>query len=341
MRATKVICGFVGLTKGSGVVSQAVCGLAANEPITAADYTSGLQRRRVTVPFTRPVAPSERRELITVSRDGVSGEFAEYLSGLVNWVLAMPDSEMIRYLVDTENQVDSLAETAHENLVATNPLADWLDSRCVWAPGHRTKIGSAVKQRRTERDGDDASRSWDEYIMQDEWLYPNYRLFCERNGTKPISIRRFGDLLIDLCQAQLKRDDVERGRDRGGAYIEGIALRKDFPQNPRPITGRSSESKPAKQASELVLEPANTTEEPSRPRDDEFPELAPIDRASAERLMGLLKSAKSHAELKPFWYLPGGAEFNDAVRRAVLDRVESSPDRDTILQNIYGETTAA
>lgn len=306
---------------GASFVSTAVCGLVANEPIASADYTSGLQRRRLTVPFTRPVAPSERRSLINITRDGVSGEFAELLPGLVNWVLAMPDSEMVAYLVDTENTVPSLAETAHENLIATNPLAEWLDTNCVWAPGHRTRIGNAVKQRRSENAGDGSTRSWDEYMMVGEWLYPNYRQYCDRVGSRPISIRRFGDLLIDLCQAQLKQDGVDKGRDREGAYIEGIALRAgEFENHPCPIT------------------------EPQQPQteanSEDFPQLEPNDRASAEKLMGLLKSARSHAEVQQFWYGTAGLQWNDAVRRAVLDRVEAEPNRGTILHHIYGDSVA-
>jgi hypothetical protein len=69
-----------------------------------------------------------------------------------------------------------------------------------------------------------------------EFLYNAYKNYSENQGQKPISQKRFGNLLIDLCQVQLGWSDVQKGRDRRGRYIIGLALRPDGDFSPFPIT---------------------------------------------------------------------------------------------------------
>jgi len=60
--------------------------LASNEPVQSSDYTSGLERRRLTVPFIHQVKANERRDL--------DAEFKPYLPALLQWVLAIPDDQV-------------------------------------------------------------------------------------------------------------------------------------------------------------------------------------------------------------------------------------------------------
>ena len=63
--------------------------ITANEPIQTTDPTSGLARRRLTIPFDQPFTGSsaEQRTLIDMDDRGHPfGEFAALLPGLVNWV---------------------------------------------------------------------------------------------------------------------------------------------------------------------------------------------------------------------------------------------------------------
>ena len=58
--------------------------ITANEAIQSTDYTTGLSRRRLTIPFDRPFegGPSEQ-ELIKFNRQGEPGGiFADMLPGL-------------------------------------------------------------------------------------------------------------------------------------------------------------------------------------------------------------------------------------------------------------------
>jgi P4 family phage/plasmid primase-like protien len=213
--------------------------LAANEAIVSSDYTSGLERRRLTVPFTKSVEPSQRRDLLSINDEGVCGEFAQYLPGLLNWVLALPDADVCDLVVNTAVSVPTLNADRLETLLASNPLAEWFDSKCVYLDGARQPIGNATKVRQTVRDGESSSTSWDEYQKTDVWMYASYRQYCDRSNIKPIALRRFGTLLADLFGNQLKRSDVVyHQRSRDGAYFEGIALRhKSHADIPNPITG--------------------------------------------------------------------------------------------------------
>ena len=197
--------------------------LVANEPIAATDYTGGLSRRRGTIPFTRKVAAKDRRDLLTVGVSGISGEFAEYLPGLLNWVLSMPDSDMKRLIMQTSESVPSLSKWKNEILLETNPLAEWINECCVLTPDLRTHIGLADEQRVTEGEqGNSTSRKY--YKNEDLWLYPNYRAYCDRVGRAGISVQRFARLAVDLLVNQLDLQ-VTKNRDRDGSYLKGISLR--------------------------------------------------------------------------------------------------------------------
>ncbi|ACB54126.1 hypothetical protein cce_4778 [Crocosphaera subtropica ATCC 51142] len=64
--------------------------IAGNEHIKTSDYTSGLQRRRITVGMRRKISEENQRNLIKHDNQGnISGEFVPYIPGFLNWVLEM------------------------------------------------------------------------------------------------------------------------------------------------------------------------------------------------------------------------------------------------------------
>jgi putative DNA primase/helicase len=192
--------------------------IAANEPIASKDYTSGLFRRRITVNFNRLVKPEERRDL--------DSEFAEELPGLVNYLLEIDDATMVAMLRDTATAAPTLASTTRGNLLATNPLAQWLDECCVHHPGAETPIGTAIKV-----DG--------KLQSADYWLYPNYIQFCEATGIKPLALNRFVGLLVEVCQAQLGLD-VARTRNRYGKFLTNLRCRIDGEETLSPLDKKYS-----------------------------------------------------------------------------------------------------
>lgn len=205
---------------GEGFIPMAMVILAANEMIQTADYTSGLERRRVTVGMNKKVEAMCQRNLIEHTNKGeIKGEFAPYISGLFNWVMSM-DSDDATALVKNHVLFSSkLAKMKAETLIETNPLAAWLNERVVVRPHQTERVGKRDENR----------------------LYGNYVSFCEEQGYKPVQSNRFSRLLFDLAQNQLNLE-VEKKRDRMGAYFVGLKLREEFDEDELIITGCDDDS---------------------------------------------------------------------------------------------------
>ncbi len=174
---------------------------------------------------------TEQKNLISCGRGEIRGEFAEFIPGLLNWVLEMDEFEANEIMKQYIQRVPSLAEMKAQTLVETNPIADWLDYNIVYSEGCRTNIGVA------QRDKDPGSDNW--YLNTEKWLYPNYTEYCHNTGSRPIGLRRFVNLLSDLCLNQLGCQ-VEKGRDRSGSYFLGLKIRgKGDEDAPLFVTGLS------------------------------------------------------------------------------------------------------
>ena len=217
---------------GQSFTSSAMVLIAANEAIQTTDYTSGLERRKLTIPFMNQVAPGQRRDLLTINHAGISGEFVECLPGLLNWVLDLSDAEMKGLILNTAINVPSLTKWKAEGLLESNPIAEWLDIHIVICPGSKTYVGVAEQQSHTSGD---ITRKF--YRNQQTWLYASYRQNCAVQGNHPVSMKRFVALLEDLLRSQLKLS-IGRGRDVQGSYFAGLAIRSaEDTRSPRPITG--------------------------------------------------------------------------------------------------------
>jgi P4 family phage/plasmid primase-like protien len=200
-----------GIQQTKGFIYPGLVLVAANEPIQSNDYTSGLRRRRLTVPFLNQIPPHLRRDL--------EAEFEPCLAGVLEWVLAMPEADMVRLVVDTEQSVSAIAAFSKEFLLDTNPLADWLDNCCIRDPKAKTYVGIRDKS-------------------AEHYLYANYCRWMDGTGSKSLSLRRFSDCLVDLCKNQLGIKGISKSRDNQGAYINGIDIRHNSHQNePRFVTG--------------------------------------------------------------------------------------------------------
>ena len=195
--------------------AEAMVIVAANEPIQSSDYTSGLERRRLTVPFRH--RPNASKRLLEFARGDPEGLFAPYLAGVMNWVLAMPEAEMTRLLVRTREMVLSMQQSWAQTLLDTNPLAEWANTWLIHEPKAHTNVGVVKKS--------DFSHG---YEHEDVWLYPNYYAYTEATGHKPVSLRRFSGLLEDLCQYQLRLEGVARGKNVQGAHFTGLRLRQNY-----------------------------------------------------------------------------------------------------------------
>jgi putative DNA primase/helicase len=220
-----------------GMIVKAFVLITANEASTASsDYTSGLGRRKLTIPFMNKVAPNKRRDLLSISTTGISGEFAPYLAGLLNWVLAMPETEMKRFLLQSPEACPSLQKWIAESILENNPIASWLDAQCIVSKIARTQIGIA-EEISISISADGATQTKRIFKNSDNWLYANYAQFCRDTGIQRISVKRFSNLLLDLLHNQL-HIEATKGRDRiNGTFIDGIRLRLPSDGDNYPITG--------------------------------------------------------------------------------------------------------
>jgi len=187
------------------------------------DPTSGLARRRLTIPFDRPFTGSsaEQRTLIDMDDKGNPlGDFAPLLPGLVNWVLDMSEADMREYLMETNKKVDFFAKHHREQILKSNQIMDWMEHCLVFDPGASAPIGLAKSA---------PSGSSHIYMAHDKWLYASYCEFSRASNSNILGRSRFETLLMDVCVHQLALN-IYKMKDRRGMRVINIACRTGDPK---------------------------------------------------------------------------------------------------------------
>jgi len=182
--------------------------ITANEAIQSTDYTSGLARRRLTIPFDRPFTggQAEQKELIKFDNKGnPQGEFAPLLPGLVNWLLDMPESDMRSYLMETAQHVDFFQKYEKEQSLRSNPVLDWMSQHVVYDPGAKSVVGTCKS----------AQGSNNFYQNWQQWLYASYAEFCRSCNVGFVGRGRFEVLFFDICKHQLKLNVFSKKTNKG------------------------------------------------------------------------------------------------------------------------------
>ena len=192
--------------------------ITANEAIQSTDYTSGLARRRLTIPFDRPFTggPNEQKELIKFNSKGEpQGVFSPLLPGLVNWLLDMSEEEEMReYLMETSKKVKFFQKYERTQTLRSNPLLDWLDHKVIYDPGVSSAVGFTKNSQNPNHF----------YDKSDTWLYASYAEFCRQCNVGIMSRNRFEPLFIDICKHQLKIN-AYAVRNTAGMRIVNLAVR--------------------------------------------------------------------------------------------------------------------
>lgn len=197
--------------------------ITANEAIQSTDYTSGLARRRLTVPFDRPYTggANEQKELVKFNHKGeVQGVFAPLMPGLVNWLLDMTEEDMRTYLMETSTKVKFFKKYEKTQNLRSNPLLDWLEHKVVYDPGVASPIGVL-------KNSSPGSQHF--YSNYDKWLYASYAEFCRQCNVGTLSRGRFEPLLLDICLHQLKLNVYGFKAGRGGMRVANIAVAEANP----------------------------------------------------------------------------------------------------------------
>ena len=182
--------------------------MMSNERLATADYTSGIERRRVTVEFNRRISPVE---LVAWKRRG--GEEAiihPEIPGIILWALELSRDEVSAAF---QTMPDRIRKANIDAALFNNPLADWMLESCL--PGGRCQVG----------DGREVMSTTGErvYIGADEQLYANYLLWCRRSGREQVSLQRFSRTLEDA--AQQFGVTARKRRVSDGRFMEGLRLR--------------------------------------------------------------------------------------------------------------------
>ncbi len=204
--------------------------IASNEAIQSTDHTSGLERRRITVPFERVFTESEKADF---HRKGGETQLLREIPGLVNWSLAMSEEEVRRAIAHPPERV---RQANLEAMRDSNPLADWIMDELI--PDSLTWLQIGKLETSLGINGIS-------YLYADKKLYPNYHLWCKENGHHPLSVQRFRITIEDACRNVLKIP-IRKARHSSGMGIEGLRFRKEdelpyewgvkTPPNPTPIT---------------------------------------------------------------------------------------------------------
>ncbi|NBS68779.1 hypothetical protein EBT31_07660 [bacterium] len=195
--------------------------ITANEAIQSTDYTSGLARRRLTIPFDRPFtgAQHEQKELIKFDAKGnPQGIFAHLLPGLVNWLLDMSEEDMRSYLMETAKHVDFFQRYEKEQSLRSNPVLDWMDKHLVYDPGIMSVLGICKAAQGTNN----YYQNWNQY------LYPSYAEFCRGTNIGSVGRGRFEVLFFDICKHQLKINVFSKKTTKG-LQIFNVAIRESNP----------------------------------------------------------------------------------------------------------------
>lgn len=234
--------------------------ITANEPIQTTDPTSGLARRRLTIPFDRPFtgSSSEQKTLIDMDDNGRPfGEFAALLPGLVNWVLDMSESEMKEYLMETTSKVNFFAAHQREQILKSNQIMDWMEHCIVFDPGASSAIGLAKHA---------APGSSNIYASSDKWLYASYCEFSRASNSNILGRSRFETLLLDVCVHQLRLNVFKKKIPGNGLRVINIACRTSgsgrYESYPSIIEVGLNKEKWEEQYGQSLYKTSGDTEEP-------------------------------------------------------------------------------
>jgi P4 family phage/plasmid primase-like protien len=197
--------------------------ITANEPIQTTDPTSGLARRRLTIPFNNPFKGTAVQQHVLIDMDekgNAYGKFAPLLPGLVNWVLDLSHDEMKELLMETSKKVPFYVGYQAEQVLKSNQLLDWMHHSVIF----EFNVASAVGFAKPSPQGSSGV-----YVNHDKWLYASYCEFCKYSNANILGRSRFESLLLDVCVHQLGLN-VYRLKNSRGMRVVNIMVRSNDPR---------------------------------------------------------------------------------------------------------------
>jgi putative DNA primase/helicase len=184
--------------------------MMSNERLATTDYTSGIERRRVTVEFKKRFTKEEK--VAWADRGGEAEILYSEAPGIINWALELSPKEVTAVFKEMPERIRrSNLEAARFN----NPLVDWMLESLIPCPDGATQIGSKGEYR------------WEGRVLYehaDERLYPNYLTWCQESSRQKLSLQRFSAAIIDA--AATYGLNVFKKRENNGTKLYGLRIRR-------------------------------------------------------------------------------------------------------------------
>jgi putative DNA primase/helicase len=191
--------------------------VASNEPLQSSDYTSGLERRRLVVPFDRRTTPEQKAAFLSA---GGEERLHREIPGIVDWALGLSREQVTDIFMKPPATAQA---SAFEALLAGNPVAEWITHCVVPARGEWTQVGVKVESR--------TPAGTIVYEGADTRLFPSYLRWCRENGREALSLRRFRHTTMDMLGTFGAH--VIESRRGAGQGIQGVRLKKEYEETHR------------------------------------------------------------------------------------------------------------
>ena len=187
--------------------------IVCNEPFRSSDLSSGVSRRRVTLPFVQRVTNKQMEKWSDCG--GIEKAIQGELPGVLNWILKIDSQTAAQRIKNREGIAE---KQRREVAILTSSIAAFAEAMLkVSAKG---EIGADTARKGGGKMG--------------PRLYPSYRKWCEANGFKAVSSARFGRTFEDTCTSY--GVPVKKIVKNTGTVYRGISFRRKNDDSPRLIS---------------------------------------------------------------------------------------------------------
>lgn len=184
--------------------------IMSNERLATTDYTSGIERRRITVEFNNRITKEEKEEFAKCG--GEEAILHPEAPGIINWALGISFDEVTSVFKERPERIRKAnLEAARYN----NHVLDWMLSQLLPDPQAKTQVGSRGQLRGTN--------SEILYKNSDQWLYPNFLAWCQGSGREEMALQKFSEALIDAAETYGAK--ISKKKENDGTKISGLRIR--------------------------------------------------------------------------------------------------------------------
>ncbi|MDZ7961062.1 MAG: DUF3854 domain-containing protein [Aulosira sp. DedQUE10] len=208
------------------------CLITSNDPVFYGDNQQAVRRREIIVPMNRAI-PDHLQDVDLIDK------LVAELPAWTNYLLSIPDEHIKKIL--KSNSTDQQRRQM-EIAMDSDALVAWM-SECLDFDG----IESRERIVGTKKLGKGEMSFWDATT-----LYDSYSLYCDVTGRdNKLNSQNFSVKLLKQASSVFGIKHVIKGKDRNGAYIQGVQLRN----SPKPCDDPSDRCDDPVTASVTTLNP--------------------------------------------------------------------------------------